>query len=96
MKSRRRIACPKAQDHADFQKGLQQGFTTGGIGSDRQFCVATTIRTGFGSKAGIQPCLSDVRFTPESGHSLIVVDDMARSSIGRHMEAEIGSYTGFG
>jgi len=28
--------------------------------------VAADVR--FGSKADIQPCLSDVRFTPNSGH----------------------------
>src|SRR5262249_7599384 len=34
---RRRMAYPKAQDYADFQRGLQQGFATGGMGSDRHF-----------------------------------------------------------
>jgi hypothetical protein len=29
---RRRIAYPKAQDYAGFQRGLQQGFATGGMG----------------------------------------------------------------
>src|SRR5262249_15341492 len=29
---RRRIAYPKAQDYADFQRGLQQGFAIGGMG----------------------------------------------------------------
>src|SRR6516225_6033877 len=100
MKSRRRIACPKAQDHADFQKGLQQGFTTGGIGSDRQFCVATTIRTecplwvksrhsAVSERCPLYP--RKRTFTDRCRY-----DDMARSSIGRHVEAEIGSYTGFG
>src|SRR3974377_2145233 len=31
-KSRRRIAYPKAQDHADFQKGLHQGFAIDEMG----------------------------------------------------------------
>src|SRR6516225_7753302 len=69
-KSRRRIAYPKAQDHADFQKGLQQGFTTGGIGSDRHFAwqqpLGSNVR--FGSKADIAQCETNVRFTPKSGH----------------------------
>jgi hypothetical protein len=29
---RRRMAYPKAQDYADFQRGLQQGFATSGMG----------------------------------------------------------------
>jgi hypothetical protein len=31
-KSRRRIAHPKAEDYADFQLGLQQGFAIDGMG----------------------------------------------------------------
>jgi len=30
---RRRMAYPKAQDYADFQRGLQQGFAIGEMGS---------------------------------------------------------------
>jgi len=32
---RRRIAHPKAQDYADFQRGLQQRFATGEMGTDQ-------------------------------------------------------------
>jgi hypothetical protein len=35
---RRRIAHPR-QDYADFQSGLQQGFTTGETGSYDQFAL---------------------------------------------------------
>jgi hypothetical protein len=34
---RRRMAYPKAQDYADFQRGLQQGFATGEMGFRGQF-----------------------------------------------------------
>jgi hypothetical protein len=34
---RRRIAHPKAQDYACFQRGLQQGFAAGGMGFNDQF-----------------------------------------------------------
>jgi hypothetical protein len=30
---------PKAQDYADFQRGLQQGFTTGEMGFNDQFAL---------------------------------------------------------
>jgi len=36
---RRRIAYPKAQDYADFQRGLQQGFAAGGMGLSTQFAL---------------------------------------------------------
>jgi hypothetical protein len=73
MKSRRRIACPKAQDHADI------GLITSGIGDERngvrrpfaqQQFVESDVR--FGSKADIARCQIDVRFTPKSGHSISV------------------------
>src|SRR5262249_38117706 len=34
---RRRMAYPKGQDYADFQRGLQQGFATGEMGPNRHF-----------------------------------------------------------
>jgi len=36
MKSRRRIAFPKARDYADDEGELQQGFATGGMGFQDQ------------------------------------------------------------
>jgi hypothetical protein len=44
MKSRRRIASPKGSRSAStiaYGTRLQQGFATGGMGSDPSFCVAT-------------------------------------------------------
>jgi hypothetical protein len=73
MKVRRRIAAPKAQGLCGPCYGLtqlQQGFTTGGMGSNRHFAQqqysGSNVR--FGSKADIAGCLINVRFTPESGH----------------------------
>jgi hypothetical protein len=45
--------------------GLQQGFTTGGTGSDRHFArqQSQAPHVRFGSKADIPTDLSDVRFT---------------------------------
>src|SRR5262249_50784164 len=69
MKSRRRIAFPKAWDHAN------PSMITAGIYDRRNgvrppFCVAATLRTNvrFGSKADIGRLPIDVRFTPESRH----------------------------
>jgi hypothetical protein len=39
----------------------------------------------FGSEAGIQPCLSDVRFLPESGH----LDSSGCGGSQRNMQREI-------
>jgi len=49
---------------------LQQGFTTGGIGSDRHFAWQQSPgqNVRFGSKADIEARPINVRFTPESGH----------------------------
>jgi hypothetical protein len=73
MKSRRRIASPKGSRGAStiaHGTRLQQGFATGGMGSDPSFCVATIggpdVR--FGSEADIDASQADVRFTPKSGH----------------------------
>ena len=67
---RRRIAHPKAKDYANFQVRLQQGFTIGEMGSDCHFAARQSWgpNVRFGSKADIEACLRDVRFTPKSGH----------------------------
>ena len=67
---RRRIAHPKAQDYADFQNRLQQGFATGETGFEDQFARQQSLapHVRFGSKADIEARLHDVCFTPESGH----------------------------
>jgi hypothetical protein len=64
------MAYPKAQDYADFQRGLQQGFATGEMGSNDQFALqkSQAAHVRFGSKADIARCQADVRFTPRSGH----------------------------
>jgi hypothetical protein len=69
MKSRRRIACPKAQDYANDDR-LHQGFTTCGMGFTGQFAQQQSwaAHVRFGSKADIDARLFDVRFTPKSGH----------------------------
>jgi hypothetical protein len=36
---RRRMAYPKAQDYADFQVRLQQGFAIGGMGFNDKFAL---------------------------------------------------------
>jgi len=38
---RRRIAYPKAEDYADFQGGLQQGFAIDKMGFREQFAAAS-------------------------------------------------------
>jgi len=67
---RRRIAYPKAEDYADFQRGLQQGFAAGEMGfrgqSARQQSWAAHVR--FGSLADVGARSINVRFTPKSGH----------------------------
>jgi hypothetical protein len=69
MKSRRRIAFSEGEDCAE-QDGLQQGFATGGMGSDRHFArqQSSGPNVRFGSKADIGEGPTDVRFTPKSGH----------------------------
>src|SRR5215469_2833466 len=53
---------------------LQQGFTTGGMGSDRHFAwqQSSGSNVRFGSKADIGAPPINVRFTPKSGHWLSV------------------------
>ena len=70
MKSRRRIACPKGPGLCDAPKRLQQGFSTGEMGSERRFAWQQSRRSNvrFGSKADIAPYGTHVRFTPKSGH----------------------------
>src|SRR5262249_26018193 len=69
MKSRRRIAFTKAGTTPNRTR-LQQGFPTGGMGSDRHFAwqqpSGSNVR--FGSEADISHRPMNVRFTPESGH----------------------------
>jgi hypothetical protein len=69
MNSRRRIACPKAYDHAN-SAALQQGFAVGEMGFGGQFAQqqSETGHVRFGSKADIEVSLGNVRFTPKSGH----------------------------
>jgi len=58
MKSRRRIATPQ---------GSKRGIVAGQTG--RLEVVKTALRNvRFGSKADIEACPRNVRFTPESGH----------------------------
>jgi hypothetical protein len=49
---------------------LQQGFMTGGMGSNRHIAWQQSLgpNVRFGSKADIHAPSSDVRFTPKSGH----------------------------
>jgi hypothetical protein len=75
IKSRRRIASPQQLRSAPtiaYRMQLQQGFTIGGMGSDRHFAwqqfIGPNVR--FGSKADIHSPSADVRFTPKSGHWL--------------------------
>src|SRR5262249_1648780 len=77
MKARRRIAAPKAQGLCGPCYGvsqLQQGFTTGGMGSDRHFAQQQSPgpNVRYGSQADILEGLCDVRFTPKSGHQITV------------------------
>jgi hypothetical protein len=71
MKSRRRIAFPKGQVHADCDcVQLQQGFAAGEMGFSGQFAQqqSQAAHVRFGSKADIHPPSADVRFAPKSGH----------------------------
>src|SRR6516164_5052835 len=69
MKSRRRIAFTKAGTTPDRMR-LQQGFATDEMGFRGQFAQqqSCAAHVRFGSKADIAASLSDVRFTPKSGH----------------------------
>src|SRR5262249_44416657 len=73
MKVRRRIAAPKAQGLCGPCYGLtqlQQGFTTGGMGSNSHFAQQQSSgpNVRFGSKADIAASPINVRFTPKSRH----------------------------
>jgi hypothetical protein len=73
MKSRRRIAAPKAQSLCGLCFGttqLQQGFAAGGMGSNRHFAGQqfSEWNVRFGSEADISQQPIDVCFTPKSGH----------------------------
>src|SRR5262249_4354920 len=69
IKSRRRIAFTNARTTPNRTR-LQQGFPTGGMGSDRHFAwqQSSGPNVRFGSKADIARYQADVRFTPISGH----------------------------
>jgi hypothetical protein len=69
MKSRRRIASPKAGT-TPTRTRLQQGFATGGMGFRGQFAQqhSETAHVRFGSKADIGLGWRHVRFTPKSRH----------------------------
>jgi hypothetical protein len=72
MKSRRRIAAPKAQSLCGLCFGttqLQQGFPPGGMGFDRHFAwqQSSGPNVRFGSKADIAAPPTNVCFTPKSG-----------------------------
>jgi len=69
MKSRRRIALPKAGT-TPSRTQLQQGFATGETGFGGQFAQQQSCapHVRFGSKADIDVCRLHVRFTPKSGH----------------------------
>jgi hypothetical protein len=69
MKSRRRIAFPRAGT-TPTRTRLQQGFAIGGMGSDRHFAQQQSSgpNVRFGSKADIAERETNVRYSPESGH----------------------------
>jgi hypothetical protein len=69
MKSRRRIAFTKAGTTPNMTR-LQQGFATGGMGSDRHFArqQSSGSNVRFGSKADIAAPPTNVRFAPKSRH----------------------------
>jgi hypothetical protein len=71
MKSRRRIASPKAQERR-LPIGLQQGFAISGMGFRHQFAQQqfSGPKCRNGSKATFSVPLADVRFTPESDRLL--------------------------
>jgi len=64
--------------------GLQQGFTTGGMGSDRHFArqQLSGPNVRFGSKADIAAPPTNVRFTPKSGHRNRPADYLRRTGSG--------------
>ena len=69
MKSRRRIACPKAQDCARLRL-ITSGICDQRNGVQGSVCTAAfrAANVRFGSKADILMCRADVRFTPKSRH----------------------------
>jgi len=69
---RRRIAHPKLRITLIFKVRLQQGFSAGEMGVQGSDCRAQfqAADVRFGSKADIEACLRDVRFTPEIRHRL--------------------------
>src|SRR6516225_4859930 len=75
MKSRRRIAAPRlrAVRTCFGMSQLQQGITTGGIGTDAHFArqQSSGLNVRFGSKADIRVRWRNVRFASKSGHSAL-------------------------
>jgi hypothetical protein len=70
MKSRRRIAFPKAQDHAkcidDYSRDLQS--VEWGVSCHFAHQQLARAHVSSGSKADISECPRNVRYSPESGH----------------------------
>jgi hypothetical protein len=83
MKSRRRIALPKAGTTPTWTQ-LQQGFAAAGMGSARYFAwqQSSGPNVRFGSKADIGSASVDVRFTPESGHCEVCRECPLRANSG--------------
>ena len=82
---RRRITHPKAQDYANFQSALHQGFATGEMGLRGQFALpksgAADVR--FGSKADI------VRYQRERLPTALLINCVVRLSFFVHLEQTI-------
>ena len=67
MKLRRRIAFPKAQDHANY--AITAGICDTRNGVQWSVCTAAILsrHVRFGSWADIVAAIANVRFTPENG-----------------------------
>ena len=72
MKSRRRIAFTKAGTTPNRTR-LQQGFATDEMGFWGSSCTAAILTTDvrFGSKADIEACMRDVRFSSADAEFII-------------------------
>src|SRR5215831_7474964 len=72
MNSRRRIALPKAGTTPNRTR-LQQGFMTGGMGSDRHFARILRTECPLWVKSGHCSASIDVRYSPESAGGLTLL-----------------------
>jgi len=74
---------------------LQQGFTTGGMGSDRHFAWQQSLgpNVRFGSKADIGGPPIDVRFTPKSGHRNSVTECPLCAKSGHYAAQQNSGYS---